>query len=274
MSGLRIALIALFIALICPVNANAQSCTGQFQPGTICGNAGTLLSPPSPIAFPLTVPPGYYLANCTGSTAIVQVCPPTTVLGPLVAGGTLSAPTLGVGTFPAGTAASPGLVLGVAGSGLFEAFNGVGISVGGVDKFDCSATVGGQCIFLQDVNMNNNQLLNVQIIRGGNSGAASIVIGTNEASSGIVLQSGVQVVGATLDSKQNFILNNAALATTATDGFLYIASGVGAPTGVPTAYTGRVPLYIDTTNSQLWLRIGGAWRQPKTPSGAALVTWQ
>lgn len=64
------------------------------------------------------------------------------------------------------------------------------------------------------------------------------------------------------------------LATNATDGFLYIASGAGTPTGVPTTQTGRVPAYIDTTNSQLWLFLGGAWKQPKTPAGAALVTWQ
>ncbi len=31
---------------------------------------------------------------------------------------------------------------------------------------------------------------------------------------------------------------------------------------------------IDTTNSQLWLFMGGAWKQPKTPSAAATVTWQ
>lgn len=63
-------------------------------------------------------------------------------------------------------------------------------------------------------------------------------------------------------------------ATNATKGFLYLDSGAGTPTGVPTSRTGTVPMYFDTTNSQLWIYAGGAWKQPKTPAGAALVTWQ
>lgn len=45
----------------------------------------------------------------------------------------------------------------------------------------------------------------------------------------------------------------AALATNATDGFLHIPGGAGAPTGTPTAYTGKVPLYYDTTNNQAYV---------------------
>ena len=77
----------------------------------------------------------------------------------------------------------------------------------------------------------------------------------------------------TLTSTGSIILGNAAIATTATDGFLYIPSGAGTPTGAPTTQTGRVALYYDTTNHQFWIYDGG-WLQPKTPAGAALVTWQ
>lgn len=70
------------------------------------------------------------------------------------------------------------------------------------------------------------------------------------------------------------VLGNAAIATGATDGFLYAVSGAGTPTGTPTTFTGRVPVYVDTTNSQLWLYMGGGWKQPKTPAAAALITWQ
>lgn len=70
------------------------------------------------------------------------------------------------------------------------------------------------------------------------------------------------------------IVSGKAVATNATTGFLYIGSGAGTPTGVPVTQTGTVPMYIDTTNNQLWLYLGGAWKQPKTPAGAALVTWQ
>jgi hypothetical protein len=79
-----------------------------------------------------------------------------------------------------------------------------------------------------------------------------------------------------IDLNGNVALNGgqAAIATNATDGFTYIATCAGTPTGVPTAVTGAVPMVFDTTNSQFWFYTGGAWKQPKTPAGAALVTWQ
>lgn len=51
-----------------------------------------------------------------------------------------------------------------------------------------------------------------------------------------------------------------ALATTATDGFLYVPSCAGTPTGVPTAQTGMIPLVYDSTNNILYAYSGGAWR--------------
>lgn len=77
-----------------------------------------------------------------------------------------------------------------------------------------------------------------------------------------------------IDGSHNIVLGSGAIATSSSSGFLYAVSGAGTPTGTPTGYTGRVPIYIDTTNSQLWLYMGGAWKQPKTPAGAAVVTWQ
>jgi hypothetical protein len=58
----------------------------------------------------------------------------------------------------------------------------------------------------------------------------------------------------------SIVLGSAALATTATDGFLYIPPCAGTPTGTPTAHTGRAPLVIDTTNNKLCAYFGGAWR--------------
>jgi len=49
------------------------------------------------------------------------------------------------------------------------------------------------------------------------------------------------------------------IATTATDGFLYIPTMAGSPTGVPTALAGRVPQVYDTTNNKLWIYNGG-WK--------------
>ncbi len=52
----------------------------------------------------------------------------------------------------------------------------------------------------------------------------------------------------------------AALLTTATDGFAYMPSCAGLPTGVPTAYTGKVPWTYDATNNKISI-YNGAWKQ-------------
>lgn len=51
-----------------------------------------------------------------------------------------------------------------------------------------------------------------------------------------------------------------ALATNATDGFVYIRGGAGTPTGAPTAITGLSALYVDQTNNKLYFYTNGAWR--------------
>jgi hypothetical protein len=51
---------------------------------------------------------------------------------------------------------------------------------------------------------------------------------------------------------------NAALATTATDGFLYVPTCAGPPTGTPTTQTGTVALVFDTTNNDLYV-YDGSW---------------
>ena len=63
-----------------------------------------------------------------------------------------------------------------------------------------------------------------------------------------------------IDAAGNVVVNTAAVATTATNGFLYVPGCAGTPTGVPTAYTGRVPIVVDTTNNKLYFYSGGAWR--------------
>lgn len=50
------------------------------------------------------------------------------------------------------------------------------------------------------------------------------------------------------------------LSTTATDGFMYVPSCEGAPTGVPKEQTGRIPIVVDRTNNKLYFYSNGAWR--------------
>jgi hypothetical protein len=63
-----------------------------------------------------------------------------------------------------------------------------------------------------------------------------------------------------IDNAGNVIVNTAAIATTATDGFLYIPSCAGTPTGVPTAYTGLVPCVVNSSANKWYFYSGGAWR--------------
>jgi hypothetical protein len=66
-----------------------------------------------------------------------------------------------------------------------------------------------------------------------------------------------------VSSKGNVVIGSAALATTATDGFFYLDSCAGVPTGVPTTHTGRVPLAYDTTNSKL-MAYNASWQEVGT----------
>jgi hypothetical protein len=60
-----------------------------------------------------------------------------------------------------------------------------------------------------------------------------------------------------IPSAGGLVIGTAALATTATDGFLYIPTCAGTPTGVPTAQTGTVAMIFDTTNNKLYIYDGG-----------------
>jgi hypothetical protein len=57
----------------------------------------------------------------------------------------------------------------------------------------------------------------------------------------------------------SLVCGSAALATTATDGFLYLPTCAGAPTGIPTAWAGTVPCVFDTTDGKIYYYTGGAW---------------
>jgi hypothetical protein len=66
-------------------------------------------------------------------------------------------------------------------------------------------------------------------------------------------------IGSVLLCDSSVVVGTAALATTATDGFLYLPSCAGVPTGTPTAKTGTIPFVFDTTDGKLYFYTGGAW---------------
>jgi hypothetical protein len=70
----------------------------------------------------------------------------------------------------------------------------------------------------------------------------------------------LQVIAADGTSSAGLIVGNQALSTTATDGFLYVPTCAGTPTGTPTAQTGTAPIVIDTTNDKLYFYSDGQWR--------------
>jgi hypothetical protein len=65
-------------------------------------------------------------------------------------------------------------------------------------------------------------------------------------------------------------VNAAANATSATSPFLWAPSTAGTPTGVPAASMGgALPVVIDSTNSKLYVRIGGTWKGVDMGAAAA-----
>ena len=79
-------------------------------------------------------------------------------------------------------------------------------------------------------------------------GSQDLLFGTNATERARITSGGSLVVG------------TAALATSATDGFLYVPTCAGTPTGTPTTQTGTAPIVVDSTNNKLYFYSGGQWR--------------
>ena len=83
---------------------------------------------------------------------------------------------------------------------------------------------------------------------------AALIFGTASDASGTQAVERMRI-----DNDGNVRVGTAALSTTATDGFLYIPTCAGTPTGTPTAITGLAPMVIDSTNNKLYIYSGGSW---------------
>lgn len=95
-------------------------------------------------------------------------------------------------------------------------------------------------------------------IRAHNAASASVVADYLIATKANGV-SGGPVERFRIDSKGNVVIGVAALATNATDGFLYLPSCAGTPTGVPTTNTGLNACVYDSTAKKFWI-YDGSWR--------------
>jgi len=68
------------------------------------------------------------------------------------------------------------------------------------------------------------------------------------------------ILAARIPAAGGMVVGTAALATSATDGFLYVPTCAGTPTGTPTTQTGTAPIVVNTTNNKLYFYSGGQWR--------------
>ncbi len=101
--------------------------------------------------------------------------------------------------------------------------------------------------------------------------AALIPSGSSVPANGIYLPAANTVGWATnttargkIDANGNFIFGTAALATNAVNGFVYIPTCAGTPTGPPTSVTGMVPMIYDSTNHKFYIYDGG-WKGGTVP---------
>lgn len=95
------------------------------------------------------------------------------------------------------------------------------------------------------------------ISTGAGSGGAVTIQTSPVGSSGStpnVLVNRLQV-----DTMGNIICGISALPTATTNGFLYVPTCQGTPSGIPQTYTGRSALIVDTSSGRIYAYYGGAW---------------
>jgi hypothetical protein len=107
------------------------------------------------------------------------------------------------------------------------------------------------------VNSGSSSLSNIVF---GKAGSANWQLYCNNSTNNMAFYSPGLVDTFVITSTGNIICGvQSNLSTSATDGFLYIPKTAGAPTGVPTSVTGKVPMCYDSTNNKLYV-YNGSWK--------------
>ena len=104
----------------------------------------------------------------------------------------------------------------------------------------------------------------VKTINIGTGAVANpVTVGSTTTGATLFLQSGATSTGG-VSYAGSLFATVGAIATTATDGFLYVATCAGTPTGTPTsrgaAGAGSAPIVFDTSGVKIWVYTGGAWK--------------
>jgi hypothetical protein len=103
----------------------------------------------------------------------------------------------------------------------------------------------------------NDGVVSTKVFNGTSGGVTGSWIGSTTSHDLILITGGARRIFVT--AAGSTVLQTAALVTTATEGFVYIPTSAGAPTGVPTTQTGTVAMEYDTTNDRLRI-YNGAWK--------------
>jgi hypothetical protein len=105
----------------------------------------------------------------------------------------------------------------------------------------------------------SNTLLGYQAGMSITTGSYNTIIGAGQQPIDATTSNWLNLHGVLFSDGSNVMIGSASLVTDATDGFLHIRGGGGTPTGVPTNYAGRYPLYYDSGADKLWI-YNGSWR--------------
>ncbi len=101
----------------------------------------------------------------------------------------------------------------------------------------------------------NSNATNINVLVSGNLVAKFLATGSGVFLGEVQLSNRLKMVGA-----DSIVLQSATLTTAATVGYVYMPTVPGTSSATPHAETGTVPFYVDTTNSRLFVFIGGTWK--------------